>query len=54
MSAICGLQEIREEIELLVGPALAPGIPDAEEQDVNGRDQQEQQGDQGHHQAAWV
>jgi hypothetical protein len=37
MSAICLLQEIGEYGELLVGAALAPGVPDAEDHDVEGR-----------------
>jgi hypothetical protein len=53
MSAIRGLQECGEKRELLVGPVLAPGVPDAEDQDVNGCYDQ-QRGEHGHHQAAWV
>jgi hypothetical protein len=53
MSAIGGLQKRGEKTELLVGPVLAPGIPDAEDQDVNGCYHQ-QRGKHGHHQAAWV
>jgi hypothetical protein len=53
MSAIGGLQERGEEIELLVGPVLAPGMPDAEDQDVDGGYAEECR-EQGHHQAASV
>jgi hypothetical protein len=51
--SIGGLQKRGEKTELLVGPVLAPGIPDAKDQDVNGRYCQ-QRGKHGHHQAAKV
>jgi hypothetical protein len=53
MSAIRLLQQVGEDEELLVGAALAPGVPDAEDHDVEGRDGQEEF-EQGHHQAASV
>ncbi|MFF1701298.1 hypothetical protein [Streptomyces sp. NPDC058252] len=53
MSAIGLLQEVCEDGELLVGPVLAPGVPDAEDHDVEGRYCKER-GEGGHHQAASV
>jgi hypothetical protein len=42
MSAIGLLQEVGEDEELAVGAALAPGVPDAEDHDVDGREGQEE------------
>jgi hypothetical protein len=42
MSAIRLLQECSENLELQVGAALAPGVPDAKDHDVDGREDQEE------------